>query len=276
MTPPYGRKPRRIEEALDESERGEWKGWLKTQHSKIKDHGIQSPHLMANGWGNDGNSERFYFLGLQKSLQMVTAAVKSKDTYLLLGRKAMINLDSILRSRDITLLTKVCLVKCMVFPVVMLWVWELDHKESWAPKNWCFWTVVLVKTLESPIDCREIRPVNPKGNQSCIFMRRTNAEASILGPLFCKELTHLKRPWCWEDWRRKEKGMTEDKMVGWHHWLDGHEFAQTLGVGEGQVSLDCCIPQGRKELDTTEQLNWTDMTMQINIIWLVLRMSFSF
>ena len=89
----------------------------------------------------------------------------------------MTNLDSILKSRDITLPTKVCLVKVMVFPVVMLWTWELNHKESWAPKNWCFWTVVLEKTLESPLDCREIKLVSSKGNQSWIFIRRTDAAA---------------------------------------------------------------------------------------------------
>ena len=101
--------------------------------------------------------------------------------HLFLGRKAMSNLDSILKSRDITLPTKVRLVKAMVFPVVMYgWMWELDYKESWVPKNWCFWTVLLEKTLESPLDCKEIQPVNPKGNQSWIFIRRTDAEAEIL------------------------------------------------------------------------------------------------
>ena len=93
----------------------------------------------------------------------------------------MINLDSLLNGRDIALLTKVHLVKAMVFPVVMYgWMWELDYKESWVPKNWCFWTVLLEKTLESPLDCKEIQPVNPKGNQSWIFIRRTDAEAEIL------------------------------------------------------------------------------------------------
>ena len=103
---------------------------------------------------------------------------------LLLGRKAMTNLDSILKSRDLTLPTKVCLVKGIIFPVVMVWMWELDHKESWVLKKWCFWTVVLEKTLESPLDCKEIKPVNPKVNQSWIFIERTGAEAEtpILWP----------------------------------------------------------------------------------------------
>ena len=115
------------------------------------------------------------FLGAPKSLQMVTAAMKLKDSFF--RRKAVTNLDSILKSRDITLPTNVQLVKAMVFPVVMLWMWELDYKESWVLKNWCFWTVLWEKTLESPLDCKEIQPVHSKGNQSWIFIGRTDAEA---------------------------------------------------------------------------------------------------
>ena len=142
--------------------------------------------------------------------------------HLPLGRKVMNNLDSILKSRDITLLTKVHLVKAMVFPVVM---WELDCKESWAPKNWCFSTVVLEKTLESPLDSKEIQPVNPKGNQSWIFTGRTDAEAKtpIFWPSDVKNWLIWKDPDAGKDWRR-EKGMTEDEMVEWHHWLNGHGF----------------------------------------------------
>ena len=118
--------------------------------------------------------------------------------HLLLGRKVMTNLDSIFKSRDITLPTKVRLVKAMVFPVVMYG--ELDHKEGWAPKNWCFWTVVLEKTLESPLDYKEIQLVHPKGNQSWKFIGRTGVEAEtpILWPPDMNEVTHWKRPWCWE------------------------------------------------------------------------------
>ena len=118
-----------------------------------------------------------------KSLQMVTSAMKFKKC-LLLGRKAVTNLDSILQSRDITLPTKVCLVKTMIFPVVTYGCWVLDYKYSWALENWCFWTVVLEKTLVSPLDCKEIHPVHPKGDQSWIFNRRTDAEAEtpILWP----------------------------------------------------------------------------------------------
>ena len=145
---------------------------------------------------------------------------------LLIGRKAMTNLDSILKRRDITLSTKVHLVKAMVFPSSHVWMWELDYKESWVPKNWCFWTVVLEKSLESPLDCKEIKPVSPKGNQSWIFIGRTDAEAEtpVLWPPDAKSWLIWKDPDAGKDWRQEEKGTTEDEIVGWHHRLDGHEF----------------------------------------------------
>ena len=142
-----------------------------------------------------------------------------------LGRKVMTNLDSILKSRDITLPTKACLVKAMVFPVIMYGCESWDYKEGWMLKNWCFWTVMLEKTLESPLDCKEIQPVHPKGNQSWIFIGRTDAEAEtpILWPPDEKNWLIWKDPDAREDWRQ-EKGMTEDEMAGWPHWLHGHEF----------------------------------------------------
>ena len=178
---------------------------------------------MANGWGNSGNSGRLF--GAPKSLQMVTAAMKIKRC-LLLGRKVMTNLDSILKSRDITLLTKVHLFQSYGFSSSHVWMWELDHKESWVLKNWCFWTVVLEKTLESPLDCKEIQPVHPKGNQSWIFIRKTDAEAEIpiLWPPNAKNWLIGKDPDAGKDWGQEEKGMTEDEMVGWHHRPNGHEF----------------------------------------------------
>ena len=137
-----------------------------------------------------------------------------------------------------------------------VWMWELDYKESWVLKNWCFWTVVLKKALESPLDSKEIKPVNPKGSQSWIFTGRTDAEAEapILWPPDVKNWLTGKDPDAGKDWRQEEKGMTEDEMVGWHHWLNGHEFEQALGVGDGQGSLACYSPWGHKELDMTEQL----------------------
>ena len=138
-----------------------------------------------------------------------------------------------------------------------VWMWELDHKESWAPENWCFWTVVLEKTLESPLDCKEIKPVNPKGNQSWIFTGRTDAEALILWPPDAKNWLIGKDSDAGKDWRQEEKGMTEDEMVGWHLRLDGQKFERAPGDDDRSESLACSSSWGSKESDTTEQLNWT-------------------
>ena len=176
---------------------------------------------MANRRGNNGNGDRLYFLGLQNHCRLCDCSHEIK-IHLLHGRKATTNPDSILKSRDITLPTKVRLVKDMVFPVV------IHRCESWTikrePKNWCFWTVVLEKTLESPLDCKEIQPVNPRGNQSWILIGRTNAEAEtpILWPPNAKNWLTGKDPDAGKDWRQEGKGMTEDEMVGWHHRHNGH------------------------------------------------------
>ena len=142
-----------------------------------------------------------------------------------------------------------------------VWVWELDYKESWAQKNRYFWILVLEKTLEGSLDCKEIQPVHPKENQSWMFIGRTDAEAEtpILWPPDVKSWFIWKDPDAGKDWGQEEKGMTEDEMVGWHHRLNGHGFGWTLGVGDGREALACCGSWGRKELDTTEQLNWTDL-----------------
>ena len=155
---------------------------------------------------------------------MVTAAMTLKNTYSLEG--VMTNLDSILKSRDITLPTKVHLSsQGYGFSSSYVWMWELDYKESWALKNWCFCTVVLEKTLESPLDCKEIQPVHPKGNQSWIFSVRTDTEVEV--PIFwppdVKKWFIWKDPDAGKDWRQEEKGTTEYEMVWWHHWLNGHE-----------------------------------------------------
>ena len=148
-------------------------------------------------------------------------------------------------------------------------MWKLGSKESWALKNWCFCTVVLEKTLGSPLDCKEIQPVHPKGDQSWIFIGRTNAEAEvpIIWPPDVKNWLIWKEPVAGKDWRGAEKGMTKDEMVGCHHWLDGHEFEQAPGVDDGQGSLACCSPWGCKESDTTEQLTWTEMYKYF-LLWL--------
>ena len=171
----------------------------------------------------------------------------------------MTNLDSILKIRDITLPTKVCLVKIMGFPVSPIWMWELECKETWALRNWYFCTVVLEKTLESALDFKEIQPAHPKGNQSWIFIGRNDAEAEtpVLWPPDAKNWLIWKDPDVGKDWRWKEKGMAEDEMAGWHHRPNGRESEWTPGVGDGQGGLACCSPWGRKESDTNERLNWT-------------------
>ena len=133
------------------------------------------------------------------------------------------------------------------------------HKESWVLKNWCFWTVVLEKTLESSLGCKENKSVHPKGNQSWIFIGRTNAEAEtpILWPTDVKKWLIWKDPDAEKDWRQVGKGTTEDEMVRWHQQISGQEFEQALGVGDEQGSLACSSPWGQKESDT-ERLNWTD------------------
>ena len=187
--------------------------------------------------------------------------MKLKDAYSLEG--VMTNLDSILKSRDITLPTKFHLVKAMVFSSGHVWMWELDCEESWALKNWCFWTVLLEKTLESPLDCKEIQPVHSKGDQSWVFIERTDAEAEtpILWPPYAKSWLIGKDPDAGRDRGKEEKGTTEDDMAGWHHRLDGHEFEWTPGVGDGQGGLTCYNSWDRKESDMTEQLNWTELNI---------------
>ena len=141
-----------------------------------------------------------------------------------------------------------------------VWIWELDHKEGWASKNWCFWTVVL-KTLESPLECMESQPVNPKGNQSWMLTGRTDAEAEapILWPPDGKNWLIGKDPDAGKDWRQEEMGMAEDVMVGWHHHLDGHEFEQAPGVGDGQGRLECCSPWVAKNQTQLSLSDWTEL-----------------
>ena len=204
---------------------------------------------MTNRRGNNWNSDRLYFPGLK-----ITAAIKLR--HFLFGRKIMTNLDSILKSRDIT--NKGPSSQSYGFPSSHVWMWEFDYKESWAQKNWCFWTVVLDKTPESPLDCKEIQPVHPKGDQSWVFRTDVEAETPILWPPNVKSWLIWKDPDAGKGWGQEEKGTTEDEMVGWHHWLNGHGFGWTPGIGDGQGGLACCDLWGCKELDTTEQLNWTE------------------
>ena len=232
-------------EPLDESEGGEWKSWLKTQHSetKITASGPITPRQVD---GEIMETVRYViFLGSKITADGdCSHEIKRR---LLLGRNVMTNLDSILKSRDITSLTKIHLVQAMVFPVVMYVCesWTLKKAEHWridAFELWCW------RRLESPLKCQEIKPVNPEGNESWIFIERTDAEIEppILWPPDAKSQLIGKDSDSGKDWRQEEKGMTDGEMVGWHHWLNGHEFEQTLGVGDGQGGLVCCSPWGHR------------------------------
>ena len=200
-----------------------------------------------------------------KSLQMVTATLKLKDTCSLeeklwqtSWKKNYDQPRQHIKKQRHYFANKGPSSQSYGFSSSHVWMWELDHKESWALKNWCFWTVVLEKTLESPLDSKEIKPVHPKGNQSWIFTGKTDdkAEAPILWPPDVNNWLTGEDPDAGKDWRQEEKGTTEDEVVGWHHQHDGHEFEQVLGVGDGQRSLTCCSSRGHKECDTTEWLNW--------------------
>ena len=210
---PYGRKWRGTKEPLDEGERGEWKSWLITQQSKNENHGIQLHHFMAYRWGNNGNSDRLYFLGLQNHCRwwLQSWNWKTLDPW----KKSYDKPRQHIKNRDITykgLSSQSC-----GFSSSHVWMWELDHKGGWAPKNWYFWTVVLGKTLESPLDCKKIQLVHPKGNQPWLLTGRTDAEAPILWPSDGKNWLIGKNPDAGKDWRQEEKGITVDEMFGWNH-----------------------------------------------------------
>ena len=213
-----------------------------------------SHHFMANRRGKNGNSDRLHFLGFQNYCRQWLQPWNEKmfapwkNSY----DKPRQHIE---KQRHLT--KKGPSSQSYSFSSSHVWMWELDYKESWAPKNWCFWIVVLEKTFETPLDWKDINPINPKGNQSWIFIGRTDAEAEtpILWPLDVKNWLIWKDPDAGKDWRWEEKEMTENEMVGWHRWRDEHEFEQTLEVGDGQEGLVCCSPWGYKASDTTEWRN---------------------
>ena len=247
-------------ESEKELKRASWWMW-KRRVEKLLKRNIQKMKIMESdpitSWQIDEETMEtmtdFIFLGSK-----ITAdgdCSHEIKRHLLLGRKAMTNLDSILKRRDITLLTKVHIIKAMVFPVVMQGYesWTIKKAEHWRIDAFELWCWTRIKCL---LDNKEIKLVHPKGNQSWIFIARTDAEALILSPPDAKNWLIGKDPD--KDWRQEEKGTTEDDMVGRHHQLDGHECEPVLGVGDWQGSLACCSPQCCKELDTTERLNWTE------------------
>ena len=259
-----GRKIKNLRYADDTTLMAESKEALKSLLMRVKKESekaglklsIQKTKIMASGsitsWQIDGEKLEtvtdFIFLGSK-----ITADGDCRceiKRCLLLERKDIKPRQCIKKWHHFA--NKVRMVQAMVFPVVMYGCKELDHKEGWVLKKWCFRTVGLKKTLESPLDSK-IKPVTLKGNQPWIFTGRTDAEAEAptLWPADAKSQLIGKDPDAGKDWRQEEKGAAEDEMVGWHHWLNGHEFEQTPGDTEGQGSLACCSPWGHKQLDTT-------------------------
>ena len=210
---------------------------------------------MGNRWGNSGNSVRLYFGGLQNHCRRWLQPWNKKT--LTPWKESYDQHRQHIEKQRHYAANKGLSSQGYGFSSGHVWMWELNYKESWVLKNWCFWPVVLEKTLKSPLDCKEIQPVHPKGNQSWMFIGRTDAKAEtpILWPPDAKNWLIWKDPDAGKDWSR-EKGTTEDEMVGWHHWLNGHEFEQALGVGDGQGGLECCSPWVCKE---TRLSDWTEL-----------------
>ena len=240
----------------EESEKAGLK--LNIQKTKITASGPIT--FTTNRWGNHGNSDRLHFLGLQKHCRWWLQPWNEKT--LAPWKKSCDKPRQQIKKQRHYLTNKGLSSQSYSFSSSHVWMWELDCKESWVPKKWCFWTVVLEKTLESSLDCKEIKLVNPKWNQSWIFIGRTDAEAEtpILWPPDAKNWLIGKDLDAGKDWRQEEQGMTEDEIVGWHHQLNGHEFEQAPGVGDGQEAW-CATVHGVAKSWTrlSEWLNWTGL-----------------
>ena len=225
--------------------------------------------------GNNGDSERLYFGGSKITADGdCSHEIKSR---LLLGRKAMTTLDSIFKKQRHYFADRGPSSQSYGFSCSHVWMWELDYKESWVLKNWCLWTMVLEKTLESPLDCKEIQPVHPKGNQSRIFIGRTDAEVEtlILWPPDGKNWLIWKDHDAGKEWRQGEKGMTEDEMVGWHHWLNGHEFEQLRELVMDREDWRAAVHgAGSVRNNWATELNWLMIYWYISVYSLMKLRSF--
>ena len=221
-------------------------------------HGTWSHHFMVNRLGNSGNRTDLIFGGSK-----ITADDDCSHEIKTLApcKKSYDQPRQHIKKQRHYFADKGPSSQSYGFSSSHIWMWDLDYKESWVLKNWCFWTVVLETTLESPLDCKEIQPVHPKGNQSWVFIGRTGAEAEtlILWLPYSKKWLIWKDPDAVKDGRQEEKGAPEDEMVGWHHWLNGHEFEKALGACDGQKSLACFTLWDCKESDMTERLNLTEL-----------------
>ena len=202
---------------------------------------------MANGRGKSGNSDTFLYSWAPQSLQTVTTAMELKDTPC---KEVCDKPRQCIKKQRHHFANKGPYSQSYSFSSSHVQMWELGHKEGWVLKNWCFWIVVLKKTLESPLDCKEIKPVNPKGNQPWIFIGKTGDEAPIFLPLDVKSWLIRKDPDAGKDWKQKEKGAAEDELVREHHWHNRHEFQQTLEDTGGQRSMVSYSPWNCKEVDT--------------------------
>ena len=221
-----------------------------TQETAVRREFTQQPRIPRKGLVGLRKYVCSCFTFLGKTGEILSP---TEDTFPFLSET---NLDSILKSRDYFANKGQSSQSCG-FSSSHVWMWELDYKESWALKNWCFSTMVLENTLESPLDCKEIQPVHPKGDQSWIFIGRTEAETPILWPPDVKSWPTGKDPDAGKDWGQEEKGRAEDEMVGWHHPLNGHGFGWTLGAGDGQGGLACCGSWGcRVRHNWVTELNW--------------------
>ena len=205
---------------------------------------------MSNRWGNNENSDRFYFGGLQNYCRWWLQPWNYK--MLILWKKSSDQPRQHIKKQRHYCANKGLSSQGYGFSSGHVWMWELDYKESWVLKNWCFWTVVLEKTLEHPLYCKEIQSVHPKGNQSRIYIGRTDTEAEtpVFWPPDVKNWLIGKDPDAGKDWRQEEKGTTEDEMIEWHHQLNGYEFEQAPGDGEGMLQS-----MGSQRVDLTEWLN---------------------